>query len=321
MRVMLAAGSLAIAAAVLLGAGAGVQAQGGSGDEVTKEQYDRWMTELSNWGRWGEDDQLGALNLITPAKRVEAAQLVESGRVVSMARDMTIERLDDPASTSANRPPVLAGSVRNVFGIDTDNGYFWERYEIEYHGGLVTHLDAFCHVAYNGKVYNGRDFEDVASTEDGCTAMGVVNLKEEGLVTRGVLIDLPGTAVRRQDIEAWEAETGITISAGDALFLRTGRDVGQSGGYHPSLLPFFKERDIALLGADVPQEGGQVEGVAIPVHFFTLVALGVHLFDNLGLEALAETASELNRWEFLFMASPHGVPNGAGTAINPLAVF
>ena len=321
MRTMLAAGSLAVAAAVLLGAGAGVRAQGGSGDEVTKEQYDRWMTELSNWGRWGDDDQLGALNLITPAKRVEAAKLVETGQVVSMARDMTIERLDDPASTSANRPPVLAGSVRNVFGIDTDNGYFWERYEIEYHGGLVTHLDAFCHVAYDGKVYNGRDFEDVASLEDGCSAMGVVNLKEEGLVTRGVLIDMPGTAVRRQDIEAWEAETGITISAGDALFLRTGRDIGQSGGYHPSLLPFFKERDIALLGADVPQEGGQVEGVAIPVHFFTLVALGVHLFDNLGLEALADTASELNRWEFLFMASPHGVPNGAGTAINPLAVF
>ena len=321
MRVIFAAGSLAIAAAILLGAGADVRAQGGSGDEVTKEQYDRWMTELSNWGRWGDDDQLGALNLITPAKRVEAAKLVETGRVVSMARDMTIERLDDPASTSANRPPVLAGSVRNVFGIDTDNGYFWERYEIEYHGGLVTHLDAFCHVAYNGKVYNGRDFEEVASLEDGCSAMGVVNLKDEGLVTRGVLIDMPGTAVRRQDIEAWEADTGITISAGDALFLRTGRDVGQSGGYHPSLLPFLKERDIALLGADVPQEGGQIDGVAIPVHFFTLVALGVHLFDNLGLEALAETANELNRWEFLFMASPHGVPNGAGTAINPLAVF
>ncbi len=318
MRVMLAAGSLVIAAAILLGAGADVRAQG---DEVTKEQYDRWMTELSNWGRWGDDDQLGALNLITPAKRVEAAGLVETGRVVSMARDMTIERLDDPASTSANRPPVLAGSVRNVFGIDTDNGYFWERYEIEYHGGLVSHLDAFCHVAYNGKVYNGRDFEDVASLADGCSAMGVVNLKDEGLVTRGVLIDMPGKAVRRQDIEAWEAETGITISAGDALFLRTGRDIGQTGGYHPSLLPFFKERDIALLGADVAQEGGQIDGVAIPVHFFTLVALGVHLFDNLGLEALAETASELNRWEFLFMASPHGVPNGAGTAINPLAVF
>ena len=289
-------------------------------DEVTRAQFDAWMIELSNWGRWGDDDQLGALNLITDAKRVQAARLVETGRVVSMARDMTVDRSADAVAAGADRPPVLGGSVRNVFGIDTDNGYFWERYEIEYHGSLVAHLDALCHVAWDGRVYNGREFEAVATTEDGCTEMGSVNLKG-GLVTRGVLIDLPGQAVRRQDIEAWEAETGITISPGDALFLRTGRDVGQQGGYHPSLIPFFKERDIALLGADVPQEGGAVEGVSIPIHFFTLVALGVHLFDNMGLEELARTARELNRWEFLFMASPHGVPNGAGSAVNPLAVF
>lgn len=289
-------------------------------DEVTRAQYDTWMTELSNWGRWGADDQLGALNLITPAKRVAAASLVERGTVVSMAREMTIERLDDPDQASANRPPILVGSTRNVFDINTDGGYFWERYEIEYHGSAVSHLDALCHVAWDGKVYNGRDFEAVASKEAGCTELGVANLRE-GLVTRGVLLDMPGRAVRRQDIEAWEAETGITISSGDALFLRTGRDVGQTGGYHPSLIPFFKERDIALLGADVPQEGGQVEGVTVPVHFFALVALGVHLFDNLGLEDLAETANELNQWEFMFMASPHVVPNGAGSAINPLAIF
>ena len=289
-------------------------------DEVTRAQFDAWMIELSNWGRWGDDDQLGALNLITDAKRVQAARLVETGRVVSMARDMTVDRSADAIAAGADRPPVLGGSVRNVFGIDTDNGYFWERYEIEYHGSLVTHIDALCHVAWNGRVYNGRAFEAAASTADGCTEMGSINLKG-GLVTRGLLIDMPGTAVRRQDIEAWEAETGIKISAGDALFLRTGRDVGQQGGYHPSLIPFFKERDIALLGADVPQEGGAVEGVSIPIHFFTLVALGVHLFDNMGLEELARTARELNRWEFLFMASPHGVPNGAGSAVNPLAVF
>ena len=278
------------------------------------------MTELSNWGRWGDDNQLGALNLITPAKRVEAARLVETGTVVSMARDMTVDRLENPDEASANRLPVLIGSVRSVFDIDTAGGYFWERYEIEYHGGAVSHLDALCHVAYNGKVFNGLNFEDVASTEEGCTEMGIVNLRD-GLVTRGILIDMPGKAVRRQDIEAWEAETGITISSGDALFLRTGRDVGQTRGYHPSLMPFFKERDIALLGADVPQEGGAVEGVPVPVHFFALVSLGVHLFDNLGLEELAQTANELNRWEFMFMASPHVVPNGAGSAINPLAVF
>ena len=314
------AGGLAVGAVVTVSACAGGGAQGEPGEEVTKEQFDTWMSELSNWGRWGEDDQLGALNLVTPAKRVEAARLVETGRVVSMARAMTLDPLEDPDGASANRRPLLVGAVRNVFDIDTGNGYFWERYEIEYHGGLVSHLDALCHVAYDGQVYNGLSFDEVATTEDGCTRMGIVNLKG-GLVTRGVLVDLPGQPVRRRDIEAWEAETGITISSGDALFLRTGRDIEQQGGYHPSLLPFFKERDIALLGADVPQEGGVVEGVTIPVHFFTLVSLGVHLFDNLGLEELAETATELNRWEFLFMASPHGVPNGAGSAINPLAVF
>ncbi len=317
---MVLTGGLVAATILAFGACSAGGAQGEPGDEVTKAQYDTWMTQLSNWGRWGEDDQLGALNLITPAKRVEAARLVETGRVVSMARTMTIDKLENPEQASANRPPVLVGSVRNVFDMNTEGGYFWERYEIEYHGSAVSHLDALCHVAYNGKVYNGFDFEDVASIEDGCTQLGIVNL-QNGLVTRGLLLDMPGRAVRRQDIEAWEAETGITISSGDALFLRTGRDVGQMGGYHPSLLPFFKERDIALLGADVPQEGGEVEGVAIPVHFFTLVALGVHLFDNLGLEDLSQTANELNRWEFMFMASPHVVPNGAGTAINPLAVF
>jgi len=320
MKRMGVTGGLVVVMILVCGSATRAGAQGDSGAEVSKAQYDTWMTELSNWGRWGADDELGALNLITPAKRLEAASLVTRGTVVSMAREMTIERLEDPDKASANRPPVLVGSSRSVFDINTEGGYFWERYEIEYHGSAVSHLDALCHVAYNGKVYNGLDFEDVASKEDGCTRMGIANLRE-GLITRGVLIDMPGRAVRREDIEAWEAETGITISSGDALFLRTGRDIGERGGYHPSLIPFFKERDIALLGADVPQEGGQVDGVTVPVHFFALVALGVHLFDNLGLEDLAETANDLNQWEFMFMAAPHVVPNGAGSAINPLAVF
>lgn len=320
MKRMGVTGGLVVVMILVCGSATRAGAQGDSGAEVSKAQYDTWMTELSNWGRWGADDELGALNLITPAKRLEAASLVTRGTVVSMAREMTIERLEDPDQASANRPPVLVGSSRSVFDINTEGGYFWERYEIEYHGSAVSHLDALCHVAYNGKVYNGLDFEDVASKEDGCTRMGIANLRE-GLITRGVLIDMPGRAVRREDIEAWEAETGITISSGDALFLRTGRDIGERGGYHPSLIPFFKERDIALLGADVPQEGGQVDGVTVPVHFFALVALGVHLFDNLGLEDLAETANDLNQWEFMFMAAPHVVPNGAGSAINPLAMF
>ena len=266
MRTSNRAAWVTIAVIVISAACSGGNAQGELVQEVTKEQFDTWMSELSNWGRWGADDQLGALNTITPEKRVQATGLVQSGTVVSMARPMAIVSLESPEKMDANRPPVLLGSVRNVFDIDTDNGYFWERYEIEYHGSVVSHLDALCHVAYDGKVYNGLDFEDVATPVDGCTEMSVANVTG-GLVTRGILIDMPGKAIRRHDVENWEAETGITISAGDALFLRTGRDVGQQGGYHPSLLPFFRERDIALLGADMAQEGGEVEGVSIPIHF------------------------------------------------------
>ena len=317
MRWSTVAASLLTAMIQVFAAGAGAQDQD---DDVTKAQFDKWMTELTNWSRWGDDDELGALNLITPEKRVAAARLVKVGQSVSMARDITLEDPEAAQGASANRPPTLGGSVRSVFEIDAEGGYFWERYEIEYHGHALSHLDALCHVAYEGKVYNGLSFEKVASKTGGCEKMGVANLKD-GLVTRGILVDLPGIAVRRRDIEAWEAKTGIRISSGDALFLRTGRDVGQTGGYHPSLLPFLRERDIALLGADVAQEGGQIEGVVIPVHFFALVSLGVHLFDNLGLEELAETARRLDRWEFMFMASPHVVPNGAGAAINPIAVF
>ncbi len=311
---------MTIAAIVISATFSGANAQGELVQEVTKEQFDTWMSELSNWGRWGADDQLGALNTITPEKRVQATGLVQSGTVVSMARPMVIVPLESSDNLDANRPPVLLGSVRNVFDIDTSNGYFWERYEIEYHGSVVSHLDALCHVAYDGKLYNGVDFEEVVTKVDGCTQMGVANVTGR-LVTRGILIDMPGKAIRRQDVENWEAETGVTISAGDALFLRTGRDVGEQGGYHPSLLPFFRERDIAVLGADMAQEGGEVEGVSIPVHVFTLVALGVHLFDNLGLEELVETARDLGRWEFLFMASPPEMPNGAGAAVTPLAMF
>ena len=86
MRILAVAGSLVAAIMIVFGTPSGAAAQVGPTVEVTREQFDAWMTDLSNWGRWGADDQLGALNLITPAKRVEAARLVQAGRTVSMAR-------------------------------------------------------------------------------------------------------------------------------------------------------------------------------------------------------------------------------------------
>ena len=143
---------------------------------------------------------------------------------------------------------------------------------------------------------------------------------KDGIVTRGVLMDLPGAGrVTAEAIEAWERRSGISISSGDALFLRTAGE----GGFHNSIMPFIKARDIALLIADGGVvDGGPIEGrTTLPMHMFTLVALGMPLVDGVDLEALAATAARVNRWEFMFTLAPLPVDNGAGSAVNPIAIF
>ena len=326
---------LLISLAAYVGAEA-PQAQRSAPGEVrtTKAELERWMTELSNWGRWGADDQLGALNTITPAKRMEAAALVRSGTTVSLAHDLITEKAAD-----APMPYVLD------MGIFPERQVTRDRIDIDFHGGTFTHLDALCHVAYDGTFYNGVPYE--SATREGCSKMGIDALKD-GIVTRAVLLDIPrlkglpylepGTHVYREDIEAWERQAGVRVSPGDAVFLRTGRwarraAVGPGGGsgFDASFLPFLKDRDVALLGSDTAADVGTVPGCTgtapsptmcwIPVHKFALVARGMNLFDNLDLEAAAETAARLNRWEFLLVAAPVRVPKGTGSPINPVAVF
>jgi kynurenine formamidase len=288
---------------------------------VTKQQFDRWMTELSNWGRWGTDDERGALNLIAADKRRQAAALAKTGTVVSLARPLVKEQ--PAAATAAPRTVNRSGASNSVFLIDGD--YLYERQEIEYHGGTVSHFDALCHVSYNGKLYNNLNFKEVVTADGGCAKLSVTTA-QDGIVTRGILLDIPGTRVRRDDVEAWEKKTGVRISAGDALLLRTRRPGAKPGGlgaagYEPSLIPFLKERDIALLGSDTAQEGGTIPGVSIPIHVFTIVALGMNLLDNLALDDLAATAEKMKRWEFMLVVEPLRVQNGAGSPVNPVAIF
>ena len=316
-------GVAAVLAIVLVWVGCGGDSQEAGAQahmsDVTKAQFDRWMTDLSNWGRWGDDDERGVLNLITAEKARQAGALVQTGETVSLAHP--IARRPGEAS----RPVDTNGALTNRFLVQGD--FLFERQEIAYHGLNLSHFDALCHVSHNGKLYNGFDFAEVVTEDGGCSRLSV-NTAEGGIVTRGVLLDLPETRVRPADVEAFEERTGITIGSGDALLLRTKRpgrepapeDFG-AAGYDPSLIPFFKERDIALLGADVPQEGGAIPGVLIPIHTFTIVALGMNLLDNLALHELAETAERLGRWEFMLTVEPLRVERGAGSPVNPIAVF
>jgi len=290
--------------------------------EITDAQVNQWMEELSNWGRWGSDDELGTVNLITPAKRRAALALATTGEVVSLSLPISIvPPPDNPDSTAA----FTTLSVTNI-----PSGFLMERQQVAFHGSTVSHLDALCHAHHEGKIYNGHALDEVFD-ENGCSRMGISGLAG-GIVTRGVLLDIPrlkgldalesGTHVYPEDIEAWERRTGVTVSAGDAIFLRTGRWKNDNrSGYDITVAPWLKQRDVALIGSDGTQDVGQIPGTVLPFHKLVLVALGANIFDNMDLEALSETADRLNRWEFLLVAAPIPNPGGTGSPLNPLAIF
>ena len=297
-------------------------------EPVSIAQFDQWMDELSNWGRWGEDDQIGAANLMTEAKRLEATALVETGETVSLSHDfLTVEAVD------AAEPYVLQMRV-NPEGQNSG-----DRVDVYFHGVTYSHLDGLCHVFYKDRLYNGHDYRDVV-TENGCSLMDTTQMKD-GLVTRGILVDMPrlkgvpylepGTKLYREDIEAWEEHAGVRLGTGDALLLRTGRwayrdAVGptrEMAGWDASVIPFLAERDIALLGADSVHEApNSVPGLRVnPIHRFAIVARGMNLLDNIDLDAAAEVAARLNRWEFMLVIAPLRVPGGTGSPVNPIAIF
>ena len=305
--------------------------------DLNRADIERLLEELSNWGRWGPDDQLGAANLITPEKRLEALALATEGITVSLAHRVLKGEAEDVPRPFGHR----------MLGVpDTTNGpaFFGgvsDAYEVSYHGYSHSHIDSLCHILANGRMYNGFAHDTI--TEAGCAAASIVNL-QGGIITRGVLFDIPrlkgvpylepGTAIWMEDLDAWEQMAGLTVRPGDAVFVRTGRwarraELGpwtiseHAAGLHASTMPWVKSRDISFIGSDAALDvvPSLVEDVNLPVHLLTIVAMGIDIFDNQDLEALAETAAALNRWEFTLMAAPLAVEGGTGSPINALAIF
>jgi kynurenine formamidase len=221
-------------------------------------------------------------------------------------------------------------------------GHAMDLYTIWYHGSTITHIDSLCHYSFEGKIYNGFARSAIAQGP-GCPQNGVEHQKM-GIMTRGILVDLPllktvpylepGTPVYPADLEAWEKYAGIKIGSGDAVFLRTGRWVqraqkgpwnvaANAAGWHAAVMPWLKQRDVALLGNDgvndVQPSG--IDGNVRPIHQLAIVAMGLPLVDVMDLEAAAETAARLKRWEFLVTAAPVPVPGGTGFPLNPIATF
>ena len=320
---------LTLAVPVPEGHAAGEQAPAASTPRypTTAEEFDELFKKVSNWGRWGKDDQIGAANLVTAAKQKQAASLVKQGISVS---------LNHPAMTDASpdNPSPWEHTMNRGFSTDT--------LKISYHGYAHSHMDALCHYGYKEHLFNGYLKTEV-NTEKGCVKLGIEHMKT-GVLTRGIIIDIPrlkglpylesGVPIYSEDLDAWEKKTGVKIAAGDAVFVRTGRWARREklgpwkvsegvAGLHASTAPWFKARDIAFLGGDGPQDviPSMVQGINLPVHTLIIGAMGVHIFDQMDLEAVADTAARLNRWDFMLTAAPYPILGGTGYPLNAIATF
>jgi len=310
---------------------------------VTLDTLKRWEKELSNWGRWGREDQRGLLNLITPEKTKQALTLVKEGRTVTLQINPFKKTGMDTGGFGENvhrmaRIDPATGEIRGALDI----------IQLSIHDGLSSHLDALCH--YQGPIgrkpgepavsYNGFPFTLTAA---GCRESAADRMGP-GYITRGILVDMPllkkvkwlepGTPIYAEDLEAWEKFSGIRIGAGDALLIRSGRwarraaegpwAYGQGGaGLHASVLPWLRARDVSLLASDAVNDvqPSGVQGINRPIHQLTQVNMGLPIVDNAYLEDAAREAARLARWEFMFTLHIYQIQGGTASPFNALATF
>ncbi|MGE0601265.1 MAG: cyclase family protein [Dehalococcoidia bacterium] len=295
----------------------------------SEDEVRGYLESCKNWGRWGADDSAGTVNHITPEKRREAAALVKSGRAVSIAYPL------NTVGGPGNWNPAQH-FVRSLpdFSVDYIGLLF--------HGYATTHVDALCHVFWEGKMYNGKPSTDVTSIG---ARSGAVDAWKTGITTRGVLIDIPRFrgepfVTVEKPVRAWEIEDAAKaqvspLKPGDAVLVYSNRQgylaanpsatpgVAPSPGLHVDTAPYLKENDAAILGWDQMDAtpSGYKVFPGLSVHVLTIVMAGMPLLDNAFLQPLAEACAEENRWEFMLTINPLNVRGGTGSPVNPVAIF
>jgi kynurenine formamidase len=304
---------------------------------LTAAQFRARYDRLRAVPPWGQQDRRGALNHLTPALVAAACREVRLGRSVSLAAPLSLEAGPD------NPEPV----VHEMTAGDRDDGtltpglrFALDRFSMNVHGNADSHLDALCHVSYDGRLYN--DVSSAAISGDGAEAESV-GAARDGIVGRGVLLDIPrlrgvpwlepGDCVSADELSRASDAQNVRVRAGDLLFVRVGHakrraelgpwDVARTrAGLHPAALDWIAEREVAVLGCDSNSDTAPslADGVDFPVHVLAINALGVQLLDYLQFEDLLPLCETLGRWSFLCVIAPLRLPGGTGSPVNPIAV-
>jgi kynurenine formamidase len=295
---------------------------------------------VKNWGRWGDEDERGALNLLTYERVAIAARGVRSGRTVSCALDLATQSAPD------NPRPVehfmiTAGDCRAenpLPGFEQSTDFMG----VACHGMAFTHVDALCHIFIDGEMYNGVPATEVSS--HGARRNSIM-AAASGICGRGVLLDIPRVRgvgwlppshrITVAELEEAEAAQGVEAGPGDVLLVSTGRSrwrlaegpgiITQGmAGLDAECVPWLRERDIAVLGSDGVSDGvggDMVTGWAMPIHQCVIAGMGVHLIDNMDMAALADSCADEGRWSFLLTVAPLRLIGGTGCVVNPIAVL
>ncbi|MEV6394628.1 cyclase family protein [Streptomyces sp. NPDC051907] len=304
---------------------------------MTSDAFRALYRRLREGTRRPPDDRRGALCCLTPERVVAAAAEVRSGRTVSLAAPVETWPGPDNPQPASHRMTGPSAQELTADGLH----FALDHIDMNVHGDADSHLDALCHVLYDGELYNGAPASSV--TADGARALSV-DLVRDGIVGRGVLLDIPrlrgrpwlepGDHVTADDLTAAEAAQGVRVGPGDVLYVRVGHrrrraELGAwnaaraRAGLHPTALEFVAERQISVLGGDGNNDTAPsaVADVAFPVHVLAMHAMGVHLMDYLQFEELAPLCAETGRWAFLSVIAPLRLPGATGSPVNPIAVL
>lgn len=305
---------------------------------IERAEFDALFEACSNWGRWGIEDQRGALNLIDASRVASAASLVTEGRTVACGRVLDTHPAVDNPNWAVHRMTTLPDPAPKA---DAPMGAASDYLGLECHGEVHSHIDALCHIAYRGLLHNGWPAGTVTSAGAGACGLEAM---PTGIFSRGVLFDIAalrgqqwlsgGDTIGPDELAEAERVAGVEIGIGDVVLIRTGHalrremegpwdSASEKAGLDPLAMPWFKGHDIAALGFDgdgeaVPHRVAEVEA---PIHVLGINAMGLHFFDALRLEDLAATCADTGRASFLFIACPLRASGATGCAINPIAVF
>ena len=258
------------------------------------------------------------------------------GRTVTLAAPLASSAPDNPEPGTRHMKR-LPGEPSDVPGLS----FAADQIVMNVHGDVDSHIDALCHVSYDGAMYNG--VPPGAVTSQGASELSIDDARN-GIVGRGVLLDIPrlrgvrwlepGDSVTPAELAAAETAQQVHVGPGDVLFVRVGHrrrrhelgpwDVAKSrAGLHPDAMAYLGERQIAALGSDSNSDTAPsvVEGVAFPVHVLAIQAMGLHLLDYLQFEDLVPACEAAGRWTFLCVVAPLRLSGGTGSPVNPIGIL